>query len=218
MSYVDLLYPGNRKKREDCIRLTQEIYGAMKNNFVSTNDLIEILRIKLGIHCETLTFDNDKTIKENATQLKDKIHEIQSHLDGELTKYKRKIEPHLYEKLMNEKLEISEKFKYVKLAAKGFEFALQTLIVIRAIYETANLLTKSLIAIARIWVGGIVIGLLLVGVDLLVSAIVGAMERPKLENTAHELKLSVDEFVPASRNYSKALHRLEFKLAEMEEK
>ncbi|CAG2231376.1 unnamed protein product [Mytilus edulis] len=218
MSYVDLFYPGNRQKREECIRLTQEIYGAMKNNFVSTNDLIEILWNKLGIQCETLTFDNDKTIKENATHLREKIHEIQRHLDGELTKYKRKIEPHLYEKLMNENLEISEKFKYIKLASTDFELVLRTIILICAIYQTANLLTTSLIAIAKIWVSGIVIGLLIMGVDLLISAIVGAMESQNLEKTAHELKLRVDEFVPASRNYSKAVHRLEFSLDEMEEK
>ncbi|VDI74197.1 Hypothetical predicted protein [Mytilus galloprovincialis] len=218
MSYVDLFYPGNRKKREECIGYSGQIYCAMKNNFVSTNDLIEILRIKLGIHCATLTFDNNKTIKENATNLKDRIHEIQRHLDGELTKYKRQIEPHLYEKLINENLEISEKLKYVKSAATGLQLALRTLIVIRAIYLTANLLTISLISIAQIWVGAIVIGLFICGVDLLVSAIVGAMERENLENSAHELKLIVDEFVPASRNYSKTIHRLEFKLDEMEDK
>ena len=218
MSFADLLYPGNSERREKCIRLSQEIYDAMSNNFKSTNDLIKIMRDKLGVKMSTITFDNEKTIEANATTLTSKIKEIQDSLDEGLRSYKTKIEPHCYEKLFNDALTITEKFKYIKMGAKGFELAICVIITIRGIYQTIDLVSKSLQAIGKIWVGAMILGVLVLGADFIISAIVGAKERKQLKETEHELQLVVNDFVPASRAYTKEFNRLEFRLEEMDDK
>lgn len=212
MSFSDLFFSDNPGRREKCIRLSQEIYDAMKNNFVATNDLIEIMRNKIGVSCVTLTFDDRKTIKDNANALISKVHEIQRCLDDKLDEYKRRIEPHIYMKLLNENIELTEKLKYIKQGAKGLELVLTPIVIIRAIYQTARLVTKTVSSVAKVWFGTMVIGVLILGIDIFASVIVGLKERSNLENTIHELQLVVDEFVPASRKYTKEINRLEIKL------
>ncbi|XP_062611272.1 uncharacterized protein LOC134280358 [Saccostrea cucullata] len=218
MSFIEVLYPGNQQRRDNCVRLSQEIYSAMKGNFDSTNDLIKIMHTKLGADIAHLIFYKDKTIKENAENFHRKIAEIQSKLEDSLKINKHKIDPYLYEMLENDELELSGIYRQLRISGKVVDLVAQTIILAYSVVRTVLMALNQIVrAFCKLWIGALVLGVLVLGVDLIFSAIVGAKERKHLETTEQELQAVVDEFVPASRMYTKEITRIEMRLEDLED-
>ena len=102
MSWSDLFYPDNPKRRTEVIRLSQRLWDSMKINFEATNDLIDCIHDHLhGRTFAKIYVDEDATIKDNCETIINRMHEIQDFIEEKNEKCKELLDPELYEKLMS---------------------------------------------------------------------------------------------------------------------
>ena len=71
MSFSDILYPDNPRRRRQVISKVQEMYDAMQGNFRATNRIIDFLNKNVqGTKLKHISVYEGKTFKENAQVLK----------------------------------------------------------------------------------------------------------------------------------------------------
>ncbi|XP_062591596.1 single-pass membrane and coiled-coil domain-containing protein 3-like [Saccostrea cucullata] len=209
MAFVDVLYPGNQTKRTNCVKIASTICFAIESVFDTTNDLIKIMDKRLRIHCQPVFFNTEKTVKENVTDLQKKFEEIQTKLDEALQEHKKMVNPKLYAMLANDKMELSKIYEYLQTAGKVVHILADAVILVRAVVNTCKIiLFDFFLSLGTLWFGTIALGLLVLGGDLIYSAIIGAREQRYLETTEAELKSIADNVVPASRDYMKEIVRI----------
>lgn len=210
MSFINVLYPENRELREDCVRLQGKIVYAMKTIFIATNDLIQTMCDNLNIRCSKIAFDDTGTIKYNADILMTKAHELQRLIDAELRKYRGRIDPKLFDILLDDKLELSEKFRCIGLYAKAFQQVLGVWVTIHGIVLSWILGLTVLVSISGILIGVLIIGVAGLAGDFVLSIFAGRRERAILRDTKSRLQKVAEVFVPASHVFLKSLHQMEY--------
>ncbi|KAL1273540.1 hypothetical protein QQF64_026354 [Cirrhinus molitorella] len=215
MSLSDLLYPGNRERREKLIRKSQELIELMKSNFEATNSLTEIVNKNLGSSFRPITLDEKATVKENCDVMIERMNQIQAKVEQVDKELKEKLDPTLYEHLQKIPL---HGFKNIPA---GVKFAIRAVCQISAFVLVAYLMTKIEILknITSVWcvigigLGGMVVAVLIgLAVDLTISAILGYYERDKLEAALAEYDKVLKTFRPASKEYQEAIYEVKFSL------
>uniref|UniRef100_A0A452H0Z0 Single-pass membrane protein with coiled-coil domains 3 n=1 Tax=Gopherus agassizii TaxID=38772 RepID=A0A452H0Z0_9SAUR len=216
MSWINILYPDNPARRERVVRLHQELINCIELNFDTTNELIEALNTHCQCKLHSVKMNMNGTVQENCEILLTAIKSIQDILQAIDAKLKSNLEPDLYRKLHDfqepdaTKMLILRKVStvvsgFAGIVAMGFFIKLAfSQVVGRVLSQTAMVLAK---------IGASVIGamagmLLGVGVDLILSAILGAIERDQLQAKIEELSDLVGEFKPASKEYNKAIMKI----------
>ncbi|XP_044847181.1 single-pass membrane and coiled-coil domain-containing protein 3-like isoform X2 [Mauremys mutica] len=220
MSWSDILYPDNRVRRERVARLHQELINCIELNFDTTNELIEALNTHCQFKLHPVKMNMNGTIRENCDMLLAAIKSIQDILQAIDKRLKSNLEPDLYRKLHDFQEPDATKMRILRnvatvvsslagTVAMGFfiKLALSQVVVI-VLSQTAMAL--SIIGASLIGaVAGMIVG---VGIDLILSAILGAIERDQLEAKIQELSELVSEFKPASKEYNKAIMKILCKL------
>ena len=219
MSWGDIFYPDNPKRREDVVRMTTKLKTLMEGNFDATNDLIDLLNkhVKPNPMLEHIRVDDTATIKANADVIIACISQIQTIVDEFDKTLSEKLDPELYRKLSDPNTGFKETLATAKKAVSatiGLAATVASIAVIIAI-KTGAILVKvvtSIGVLATSVIAGVVLGVLALGIDMIASAIIGAIERDELEKTIKELEDALSEFEPASKEYTKTIVHVEVKL------
>lgn len=209
MSWSDIFYPGNPERREMLIRKNQELQNLMKNNFRATNQLIETLNKHLHLSFSLIALNEKATVQENCDIIIGCIHEIQAEVEKIDRKLKEKLDPKLYEKLKDMNLSVHDLTQVaghisIALGIVG----LASSIVVGWLIMSGRILTNIRLTFARIATGfaaGVVLGVVFIGVDMIVQAIQGSIERDQLEKSLKEYDDALEEFRPASEKYQDSI-------------
>lgn len=218
MSWSDLFYPANPERREKLFRKSQEIQELMKNNFRATNQLTEVMNKYLGLSFSPIALNEKTTVKENCDVIIQRIHEIQAEVEKIDEKLKEKLEPTLYEKLKNMSLSIPE----FDLLKSGFHAAVGT----GCIVSVAAILIHWLCSNQHVFkdmIGGfseignavfglVLLGVLFAGIDMIIQAILGSIERDQLESALEEYDKVLENFRPASEKYQDQITEVKISL------
>ncbi|XP_074836698.1 single-pass membrane and coiled-coil domain-containing protein 3-like [Carettochelys insculpta] len=216
MSWSDILYPDNPARREKVVRLHQELLNSMELNFDATNELIGMLNKHWHCGLCPIKMKTSDTIQENCDLLLAAMTSIQGELKAIDEKLRSCLEPDLYRKLHDFQEMDQSKMKILRTAtqvARGAIGITAAAIIIKVGLSAlaSRVLSNVMMIVARVGIilGGIVVSAILgVGIDLIISAILGAKERKDLEEKIRELQEIVDEFKPASKEYSKAIMKV----------
>jgi hypothetical protein len=218
MAFADLFFPGNPGRRTQLVTLSTQIKTYMETNFESTNDLIDLLNqnIDPSPNLQKIEVNQRDTIKENADVLINTMTKIQNVVDDYDKKLEKDLEPDLYRKLKDPNYSFKEfltlRAGYSSLFV-GF-FAVATLAIFNGI-TAINLIGATLpklIILRNCVVGGVVFAVLALGADAIISAILGAIERDKLNDAIDELQKVLDEFKPASQKYNRSILKVRVRM------
>ncbi|KAK9976707.1 hypothetical protein ABG768_021912 [Culter alburnus] len=205
MGWSDYFYPDNPKRREELIRKSQEFKDLMKSNFRATNQLIDVMNEHLNCSFQHIELNEEATLQENCKvmiECMQKIQEVVEKIDKEL---KEKLEPTLYEKLLNLSL-LPEDFKLVSKVVEGVcgVATVGSTTLVSFLIDKGVILAKITSKFVKIAAGTLAtLGLAVVflGIDMIVQAILGSIERDNLEKALKEYDEALKEFEPASEKY-----------------
>ena len=217
MSWSTIFYPGNPGRRDDVVRLSQKLYDLMTSNFRATNDLIDCLHEYVpppgGRKFLKVYLDSAKTIKENCQKIIDRMAEIQDYVDDMNEKLRDALEPELYKKLTNVETSFVSKFRLTNTLTSVSLGAIATAtgaVLVGAIKSgliLTNMVTK-LGMIKTCACASLVLGVLVMGVDMIFSAIYGSIERDKLIEAVDDLTANIEQFEGPSIDYTKSIYKV----------
>ena len=212
MSWTDIFYPGNAGKRDKVVRLSTKLRTFMELNFDSTNNLINLLNDKTSISCKLshVTLDDQATVKSNSETLIAKIKEVQDVVEELDRKLAAKLNPDIYQKMKLPDISFKDRISLAKKvisAGSKIAGAVTEVVVVTAI--SSGVILKRVVAaigtISTCAASSVVVGVLLLGIDMVASAIIGAVERSKLQDAIEQLETALNEFEPASKEYSEKI-------------
>ncbi|XP_060100560.1 single-pass membrane and coiled-coil domain-containing protein 3 [Heteronotia binoei] len=216
MKLSDLLYPNNPKRRQDVIDLHQQLLACMQLNFKATNELIGALNAHLGAKIIHIKMKEEGTIKQNCDIIIQALNDIQQQLGNFDKELKEKLEPVMYQKLYDIKQPELEKIgiacKIVSIVL-GEATATAGAIVVKLIGSniimvTVNKLVALLAQIGVSVLGGLGISVLGLGIEIILHAILGAVEREHLLACIQSYEQHLAEFKEASDSYQHAIHKV----------
>ena len=208
MSWSDILYPGNEERRVAVVRKLQDLLDSMAGNFRATNKLVQYLNDNITTsNLPKIYVDYSKTLRDNADVLLNQIKAIDAVLDKIDKELKKKLDPELYATLTNvdtsfeQKIEISQK---VTDFVAGITGATVGGVVGEVVAKKlTNLVMSKAAKLAASTIAGAVAGAIAgMAVDIIIGSIIGAVERDQLESALQELQAQVEEFIPASEEYT----------------
>ncbi|XP_067411462.1 single-pass membrane and coiled-coil domain-containing protein 3-like [Emydura macquarii macquarii] len=208
MSWSDLLYPGNPDRRAKVVRLHQELIDCIELNFDAANTLIDVLNTHWTCKLSPVKMNKQGTIKENTDVFLAAMKSIQGVLQDIDKALASKLEPALYRKLHNVQETDATKMKILAEVTIGVVTAgiFFTLIYSNVTISACGQITALMAEVGISLFGGIVASALVgVGLNLILSAIIGATERSQLEAEIQKLEALVNEFKPASKEYYKTI-------------
>ncbi|NXP79603.1 SMCO3 protein, partial [Ramphastos sulfuratus] len=216
MALSDLLYPDNPKRRQELIQLHQELLDCMSTNFRATNELAGVLNEHLGCTITHIQMRKSSTVKENCDIMIQAMSEIQHQVQKIDSDMKEKIEPVLYQKLYDIKEPELEK---IAIAHKIFSIILgevtstagmvaMKLLGSNLVTLTVSKLISLLAQIGASVLGGISITILGLGIEMILHAILGAMERNQLLTAVRSYEEHLAEFKEASEKYQHAIREV----------
>lgn len=216
MAFSGIFYPGNAKKREEVIAKVQRVYVLMEENFRATDRLITFLNghIDPSPNIGQISVDKEATFAVNANTLINKMHEVQGQVDTLQKGLKDKLDPDVYEKLTSNDTDFRGKLDLFKNLKRGIAItealisSVAGFIVIQQVVLAARFLAviAGLSEIAVASFAGVVAGLFVAGaaiaIDAIISAIIGAVERSKLNSMLDELNGVLGKFEKPSEAYT----------------
>ncbi|XP_077195358.1 single-pass membrane and coiled-coil domain-containing protein 3 [Paroedura picta] len=216
MKLSDLLYPNNPKRRQDVIDLHQQLLACMQLNFKATNELIGALNAHLEAKIIHIKMKEGGTIKENCDIIIQAMCDIQQTLVNFDKEIKEKLEPVMYQKLYDIKQPELEKIatahKIVSIVL-GEATATAGAVVVKLIGSNiikvmVNKLAALLSQIGLSILGGIGISVLGLGIEIILHAILGAVERDHLLACIQSYEQHLAEFKDASETYQCAINEV----------
>ena len=217
MAWSDIFYPDNPKRRREVVELCTRIAVHMEYNFEATNSLSDLVNthMKPSPLLKHIQVDPDADIDTNASKLTAQMDEIQVHVKKVDDELAEKLKPELYEKLKDAVTPFKEKMKIAKDAV-----SITLGIGAAGIFLASNVWSKISFAtlstafktIGKTVLGVLGLGILTMGLDMVASAIIGAVERNKLEAAVDELEAANKDFEPASKEYSRTIMEVELRL------
>lgn len=216
MSWSDIFHPGNPERREKLIRKNQELQELMKNNFRATNKLIETLKKHLGWSFSPIALNEKATVKENCDVIIKRIHEIQTEVEKIDKQLKEKLEPTLYVKLRNMNLSLHDHTKVSRyITTVCGTVCTASVLVVGWLIGSGRILTNITSTFARIKTGcvaGLVLKVVFNGIDMIIGAFRGSIERDELEKALKEYDKALEEFRPASEEYQDSITEVKIRL------
>lgn len=182
--FEDLFYPNNPKRRAKLERNIGALYNNLNIDVTATNDLVDIINTHLQGNIKQVSIDNDDTVKANAQRISDCVDAINKIIKQKLEDIKTRLDPKIFKMLMDVSVSFEEKIKIAEESAEsllpiggvvgvlscstiaGMDFLEG---VVKVVGETA---TSAFAAIG--------VGVLFLGIDMIAEAIIGAIERDKL--------------------------------------
>ncbi|NXO02575.1 SMCO3 protein, partial [Rhinopomastus cyanomelas] len=216
MALSDLLYPDNPRRRQELIQLHQELFDCMSANFHATNELARVLNEHLGCTVATIQMRKSSTVKENCDIIIQAIREIQHQVQKIDSDMKEKLEPVLYQRLYDikepelEKIAIAQKVFSIVLGEATSTAGMVAIKLLGSdlITFTVSKLVSLLAQIGASVLGGISITVLGLGIEMILHAILGAVERNQLLVAVRSYEKHLAEFKVASEKYQRAIHEV----------
>ncbi|NWI16839.1 SMCO3 protein, partial [Crypturellus soui] len=216
MVLSDLLYPDNPRRRQELIQLHQELLDCMSTNFHATNELAGVLNEHLGCTIPHIKIRESSTIKENCDIIIQAMNEIQHQVQKIDSDMKEKLEPVLYQKLHDikepelEKIAIAHRVFSVVLGEATSTAGMVAIKLIGSNFITLTLgkLVSLLAQIGASVLGGISIVILGLGIEMILHAILGAVERNELLAAVRSYEEHLAQFRAASEKYQRAIHEV----------
>ncbi|XP_048356146.1 LOW QUALITY PROTEIN: single-pass membrane and coiled-coil domain-containing protein 3 [Sphaerodactylus townsendi] len=216
MNLSDLLYPNNPKRRQDVIDLHQQLLTCMQLNCKATNDLIGALNAHLGARITHIKMKERGSIKENCDIIIQAMNDIQQKLGNFDKEMKEKLAPGIYQKLYDikqpelEKIATAHKIVSIVLgeATASAGAIVVKLIGSNLIKVTVNKLVALLAQIGVSVLGGMGISVLGLGIEIILRAILGAVERDHLLACIQSYEQHLAEFKEASETYQWAINEV----------
>ncbi|NXA55645.1 SMCO3 protein, partial [Nothocercus julius] len=216
MVLSDLLYPDNPRRRQELIHLHQELLDCMSTNFHATNELAGVLNEHLGCTIPRIKIRESSTIKENCDIIIQAMSEIQHQVQKIDSDMKEKLEPVLYQKLHDikepelEKIAIAHRVFSVVLGEATSTAGIVAVKLIGSNFITLTLgkLVSLLAQIGASVLGGISIAILGLGIEMILHAILGAVERNELLAAVRSYEEHLAQFRAASEKYQRAIHEV----------
>ena len=216
MSWSDIFYPDNPKKREEVVRLCTKLSTLMAIDFDATNTLSDLLNkhTSPATAFQHIRVDDDADVETNSNVLNSQMDKIQKYVDDLDAALAQEIDPELYEKLKDINTSFSER---IDIAQQAFT---ATVTVVSSAASVALVgavtggymltpLVKSIGLVKASVVGTIALGVLTLGLDMIASAIIGAVEREKLDTAIAQLEEAMEHFDPASKDYNRNCTRVD---------
>ncbi|KAK9976708.1 hypothetical protein ABG768_021913 [Culter alburnus] len=218
--WSDIFYPHNPKRREQLIRKSQQFQDLMEGNFEATNQLIDVMNKHLNCSFQHITLNESATLRDNCNVMIECMHKIQAVVEKIDKKLKEKLEPTLYEKLKVLNLSLPpEEFKDISIAIKtvcGVE-GLTATAVVSILIRTGDILANITSKFVKIGAGTLAcvgLAVVFIGIDMIVEAILGSIERDNLEKALKEYDDALTEFKPASLEYQRNIMKVQVKIEE----
>lgn len=208
MSWSDILYPGNPKRRAEVVAKLQQLEDQMKENFRASNKLANYLNKNFSeANIDIIQYDAALTLKQNGDNLVAQVRKIQAIVENIKKKLKEKLEPDLYKKLFDvdtsfeDRIKIGQDFSHIFAGILGATtMGIVGKLVAESLFETIEQ-TAVRIALSSV-AGAIAGGIVGLAVDVIAGAIAGKYEKDDLENAINELNEEIDDFLPASEKYT----------------
>ncbi|XP_067249286.1 single-pass membrane and coiled-coil domain-containing protein 3-like [Chanodichthys erythropterus] len=145
-----------------------------------------------------------------------KIQAVVEQIDKEL---KEKLEPTLYEKLLSLSL-TPEDFKLVSKVVEGVcgVATLGSITLLTHLIDKGVILAKITSKFVKIGAGTLAcvgLAVVFIGIDMIVEAILGSIERDQLEKALKEYDEALPEFKPASLEYQYNIMKVQVKIEEI---
>ena len=156
-------------------------------------------------------------MKSNSETLIAKMTEVQDVAEVLDKKLAAKLDPEIYRKMKLPETCFKDRIALAKKAVSaglGIADTVAGVVVVAAI-KSGVILTKVVAAIGVIKscaVASVVVGVLTLGIDMIASAIIGAVERDKLEDAINQLETAMEGFEPASKEYTKTIVGVQVRL------
>ncbi|XP_027694346.1 single-pass membrane and coiled-coil domain-containing protein 3 [Vombatus ursinus] len=213
MAQSDFFYPENSKRREELNNLHQQLLNCLSDSFDVTNELSGVLNMHLACRLESIEMKRNGTIKENCDIIIKAMKKIQKEVQRVDDVLKEKLEPTLYRKLQDireretEKIAIVQKVMSVILgeATSTASTVAVKLICSNVTTVVINKLVTVLAQIGASLLGGIGVAVLRLGLDMILHAILGAVERSQLQAAIKSYEEHLVEFKSASEKYHQAI-------------
>ncbi|XP_078232214.1 single-pass membrane and coiled-coil domain-containing protein 3 isoform X1 [Pogona vitticeps] len=213
MNLSDLLYPGNSRRRQDVIKLHQELLDGMRLDFEATNDLIGTLNEHLGAKMMAIKMKECGTVKENCDIIIQAMNIIQQEIQKFDKEIKERLEPGMYQKLYDikqpelEKIAVVQRMVSIILgeATASAGAIIMKLICSNVVIIAVNKLVALLAQIGVSVLGGIALSVLGLGIDIILHAILGAVEKEHLLASIQSYEQHLAEFRDASETYRCAI-------------
>lgn len=220
--WSDIFYPDNPKRREQLIRKNQQLQDLMKSNFYATNQLIDVMNKHLCCTFDHISLNENATLQKNCDVMIECMRKIQAVVERIDKDLKEKLEPTLYEKLRNLSLSTTD----FKAVSKAFE-AVCGVGTVGSTVLVSFLIDKGIILanITRTWalIGAgtlacVGLAVVFLGIDMIVEAILGSIERDQLKAALEEYDKALEDFEPASEKYQHSIAYVQIKIEDMEKK
>ncbi|KAJ7329977.1 hypothetical protein JRQ81_016151 [Phrynocephalus forsythii] len=213
MNLSDLLYPGNPCRRQYVTNLHQELLDGMQLDFKATNDLIGTLNEHLGARMAAIKIKKGGTIKENCDIIIQAMRDIQKQIWKFDKEMKERLEPGVYQKLYDikqpelEKIGVVQRILSIILgeATTSAGAIAVKLICSNVLTVAVNKLVALLLQIGVFVLGGIALSALGLGIDIILHAILGAVEKEHLLTSIQSYEQHLVEFKEASETYRCAI-------------
>ena len=212
VNWGDTFYPGNPKRRQEVIQLSTRVFTVMDNNFSALNDLIKYLNdhVKLSTPLQCIYIDHKATLKSNSDRLIRTIEQVQKIVADIDAKLAQRLEPDLYRKLKSPDISFIDKLQLANTIIDATLSVIATAVGIALIVAiSGGFLLGGVVGVIGVVgagvVGSIVVGTLFLGADMIAGAIIGAVERDKLNDTIKEFEHVLETFEPASKKFQKQI-------------
>lgn len=219
MSWSDIFYPGNPGRREEVVRMLTKLSTLMEFNFDATNDLSDMVNTHLNPSppLQHISVDSQATIKTNSETIINQIERIETSVDRVDEELASTLDPSLYRELNDPGVGFRDKVAIAKKAVTSTISIVATAagVAVVAAIKAGAILKSIVTAIGVIKASAaasIVIGVIALGIDMIASAIIGSVERGKLDSVIDDLKKALKTFDPASKLYTKTITKVEIRL------
>ncbi|XP_034367430.1 single-pass membrane and coiled-coil domain-containing protein 3 [Arvicanthis niloticus] len=213
MAQSDFLYPQNPRRRQEVSRLHQQLLDCLSDSFQVTNKLTGVLNTHLGCRLAFIEMKSNGTIKENCDIIIQAVTKIQKELQKVDEALKDKLEPTLYRKLQDIKERETEKIAIVQKVISvilGEATSAASAVAVKLVGSsvTTGIINKLVSVLAHIGtslLGGIGVAVLSLGIDMIIQAILGAVERTQLQAAIKSYEKHLEDFQAASEKYHHAI-------------
>ncbi|XP_043923867.1 single-pass membrane and coiled-coil domain-containing protein 3-like [Protopterus annectens] len=217
MACRDLLFPSNEKKRNQTIRLHQDIVSCVERNFDTTNKVSEICNKYLHTNFYPIKVKEADTLEESCKVLKMQIHRIQQHLSKIDNELKNALEPDLYELFRDVSVSVSEKQEVIsKRMKKRRQIVTVSYVVVASILwpVLSVVLHQTIESICKIMACCIgVLPVIFLGViALIINYFIGKKESEALDEAIKEYQKVLSDLKPATERYQFAVMKACIKL------
>lgn len=194
-------------------RLHQQLLDCLSDSFQVTNKFTGVLNTHLGCRLAFIEMKSEGTIKENCDIIIQAMTKIQKELQKVDQALKDKLEPTLYRKLQDVKEREAEKIAIVQKVISvilGEATSAASAVAVKLVGSsvTPGIINKLVSVLAHIGtslLGSIGVAVLSLGIDMIIQAILGAVERTQLQAAIKSYEKHLEEFKAASEKYHHAI-------------